>query len=124
MAAVDDFTSYEITDIRRAGLEFRTLLAGDLQLAPQERFGVVDRIDALQLQNQAALVGPEFFQFNLAALVILTQCEETHARRKTVGKAGVQLDSDFAMAALRFQNAGERNKVVVDGRSPELQRLR
>jgi hypothetical protein len=33
---------------------------------------------------------------------------------------GVQLDRDFAAAALCFQNAGEGDKVVVDGAPPRL----
>ena len=32
--------------------------------------------------------------------------------------AGVQFDSDFAAAALRFQNAGESDEVVVDENLP------
>jgi hypothetical protein len=33
---------------------------------------------------------------------------------------GVQLDSDLAVAALRFQNTGESDEVVVNGWSPGL----
>jgi len=50
-SVVDYFTSYEIANIRRAGFELCSLRAGDLQLAPQERFGVIDGIDAFQLQD-------------------------------------------------------------------------
>jgi hypothetical protein len=73
-----------------------------LQLTSQECLCVSDRIDAFQLQNQTALVRPKFFQLNFAPLIVLSQRKQVHAGGEAVGVTGVQLDSDLAVAALRF----------------------
>jgi len=65
-------------------------------------------------------VRPKLLQFDFASLIVLPEREQVHAWGEAVGMAGVQFDRDFAMAALRFQNAGEGDKVVVDGAPPRL----
>ena len=63
---------------------------------------------------------PKFFQLNFAPLIVLSQRKQVHAGGEAIGTTGVQLDSDFAVAALRFQNTGESDEVVVNGWSPGL----
>jgi len=124
VSAVDDLTSHKIANICLAGFKLRPFCARDLQLATQESFGVVDGIDAFQLQNQAAFVRPKSFQFDFAAIVILAQRKQMHAGREAIGMTGMQFNRDFAVAALRFENTGEGNEFVVDGGSPGLLRPR
>ena len=102
VALVGNFASNQIADEGLSRFELRPFGERYLQLAAQERFGVIDRIDALQLEYQAAFVWPEFFQFDFASFVVLPQREQTHAGREAVGMAGVQLDGNFATTALRF----------------------
>jgi hypothetical protein len=99
---VDDFASNEIADIRRSGFQLGSLGSGNLQLTAQELLRVIDGIDALQLQNQTALVRPKLLEFDLASLIVLPEREQVHAWGEAVGMAGVQFDRDFAVAALRF----------------------
>jgi len=99
---VNHFTSYEIANVRCAGFELCALRSRDLQLTSQECLCVSDGIDAFQLQNQTALVWPKFFQFDFAPLIVLSQRKQVHAGGEAVGVTGVQLDSDLAVAALRF----------------------
>jgi hypothetical protein len=99
---VDDFASHEIADIRRTGFQPGSLRSGNLQLTAQEHLRVIDRIDALQLQNQTSLVRPKLLQFDFASLIVLPEREQAHAWGEAVGMTGVQFDRDFAAAALRF----------------------
>ena len=101
-AGVDDIASHQIADISLTGIELRPFRDGNLQFATQEGFGVIHGIDAFQLQNEAAFVGPEFFQLDFAALVVLAESEEAHAGTKAVGMAGVEFHCDLAVSALRF----------------------
>ena len=87
--AVNYFTTYEIANICHAWFELCSLRARDLQLAPQERFRVVDGVDALQLQNQTALVRPKSLQFDFASLIVLPEREQAHAWGEAVGMTGV-----------------------------------
>ncbi len=78
----------------------------------QLRFG--DRIDPRKLQNQVALVGPEFFNLQLAPAVVWRQSEQPQAYSEPVGNVAVQLDCDFAMAPLRFPHARQGDELVAD----------
>ena len=78
----------------------------------QQSFGVRDRINPGELQNQKPLVRPEFLDLQFAPGTILRQRRQLHAWLKAARNIGVQLHRNFAAASLRLADAGQGNELA------------
>ena len=81
-----------------------------------QRLGIGNRVDAIKLQNQQALVRPQVFNLNFAALAILAERPQPHAFAEAVRNIGVQFDCDFSAASLGFDYPRQGNKLDLAAR--------
>ena len=109
---VEHHAAYQVAYVIPSWIKLRPLTAGNLQFAADQSLGIGDRIDARKLQNQVALVRPEFFDLQLAPGVVSRESEHPQAHSEPVRNVAVQLDCDFATAPLRFSHASQGNELA------------
>lgn len=111
---VEHYASDQVANVIPSRSKLRPLIAWNLQFAAQQQFGIGDRINPRELQNQVSLVRPEFFNLQFAPAVVLRESEQPQAYSEPVGNVAVQLHCDFAMSPLRFPHAGQGNELAGD----------
>jgi hypothetical protein len=84
----------------------------NLQFATNQGLSLRDGIHAAELEHQHSLVRPHIVDLQFAPLRLqLAQRKQVHAFGKAA-RNSVQFGGDFAVAALRFHDARQRDEIA------------
>src|SRR5262249_137892 len=103
---IEHFTSDQVADVR-ANIQCCALCSRKLYLAPDQRLGVADALDAGKLQNHKSLVQPMRLELQPAPFAALIEREQHLPLGELLGEIGVQLGGPLSLASLGLHDAGD-----------------